>query len=86
MGFSVRAFLIGQDGRIDTESTRRQLSLAAGSLELPSPEAGSRRVIQAEHIFNRRRYQREFSWNLSCAQREQLLRVISEHRHTPPTR
>jgi hypothetical protein len=76
---------LGPDARLDKDAERRSLSLAAGSIDLfalaPEPE----NLIRAEHVFNRRQYQREFSWRPSRAQEQSLVRLIKEQwRRKPP--
>lgn len=68
----------GPDGRIDKDAERRSLFLAAGSLDLPALAPEPEKLIRAEHVFNRRQYQHEFSWRPSRAQQQSLVRLIEE--------
>ena len=76
---------LGPDGRIDKGAERRRLSLAVGSIDLPALTPEPDELIRAEHVFNRRQYQHEFSWRPSRAQEESLVRLIKEQwRRRPP--
>ena len=78
---------IGPDGRFDEGAERRALSLAAGSIDLPLPTSAPKTLISAEHVFNRRQYQREFCWKPSPHQEQSLVRLIEERwRRAPPRR
>jgi hypothetical protein len=69
---------MGADGRVDEDAEYRRLALAAGSMDFPSVLPKPDMLIDAEHLFNRRRYQHEFSWRPTAAQKESLARLIKE--------
>ena len=71
---------LNSDGRLDPSELQRALRLAAECMDhswLGTQTARAGNVLHAKHLFSRRRYKNEFSWNPSDKQRENLERLAT---------
>ncbi len=66
---------LSSDGRVDQTEVERSLSLAAECMDhswIGTERASATNVLRAKHLFFRRQYKNEFSWEPSDRQRASL--------------
>ena len=68
---------LDKKGRIAKDWTRSAMRLAAESVDLSwlhKESSGPKNVVPAGHLFSRRRYKHEFSWEPTKTQKEEISR------------